>query len=158
MASEELVLTPRAVQASASPSAAGIERQTAAKMEHSFEFAVADRIEAMRNLTAEERRIMVKTHLEARKTQTGVAPTLQSSVEPPSVATRLDPRSADAQLCQPSTGAIVALSVRTSQPALRKKKKKNVPAELVPLLMWQRRTPWQPAEYLGQLSAAAKAA
>ena len=156
MAIEELVLTPKAVQASASPSAAGIERQTAAKMEHSFEFAVAARIEAMRNLTAEERRIMVKTHLEVRQTQTGVAPTLQSSVEPPSVATRLDPRSAYAQLCQPSTGAIVALSARISQPALKKKKK--VPAELDPLLMWQRRTPWQPAEYLGQLSAAEGAA
>ena len=152
----ELVLTPKAVQVSASSSAAGIGRQTAAKMEHSFEFAVADRIEAMRNLTAEERRIMVKTHLEARKTQTGVAPTLQSSVEPPSVATRLDPRSAYAQLCQPSTGAIAALSAGIPQPA--EKKKKKVPAELDHLQIWQRRTPWQPAEYLGQLSAAAKAA
>ena len=106
---------------------------------------------AMRN-SAVERRIMVKTHREARETQTGVAPTLQSSVEPPSVATRLDPRSAYAQLCQPSTGVIAALSAGIPQPA-EKKKKKKVPAELDNLQMWQRRTPWQPAEYLGQRSA-----
>ena len=111
-------MTPKVAVASASQSAVGIERHTAAKVEHSAEFALAARIEAMRNLAVVERQIVAMTHWEARKTLTGVVPTLQSSFEPPSVATRLDPLSADAQLCSPSTGAIPALPARLFEPQI----------------------------------------
>ena len=62
MATEELVLTPKVVAASASPCAAGIERQTAAKMERSSVGALAARIEVVKNLAVVERQIVAMTH------------------------------------------------------------------------------------------------